>query len=269
MGLVASSGARREGGMGRQGRLQVFTLVVLGTVLASGVPGWAAERVTVKASDGTVLVGDLYLPPSQEQQMAPLVVLLHMLSRNRRDWQPYIPRLTAQGRAVLAMDLRGHGESIKRGHERLSWRTFRTSDYAKMPADLLETLDALSGYGTLIDLNRVAVIGASIGCNVAVVAAADRETIRALVLLSPGLDYRGIKTREAMRRYGRRPLLLVAGSADTYAVKSTRTLYGVAAGPKEIKIYHGEAHGTRILERRSDAVTFVFDWLARSFPHTP
>ncbi|MEE8151582.1 MAG: alpha/beta fold hydrolase [candidate division NC10 bacterium] len=255
--------------MAGQRRLQVVSLVVFVLVLATLPPSWAAERVTVKASDGTVLVGDLYLPTSQVHQKAPLVVLLHMLSRNRGDWQPYIPRLTTNGNAALTMDLRGHGESIQTGHERLNWRNFRKSDYAKMPADLLATLDALFRYGDRIDLDRVAVIGASIGCNVALVAAAERQAIRALVLLSPGLDYRGIKTKEAIGRYGGRPILLVAAAADTYSAKSTRTLYGVAAGPKEIKIYSGGAHGTRILEHKPDAVTLVLGWLNRFFPHQP
>lgn len=249
-----------------QRRFQAVSLVVFLTVLSTMAPSWANERVTVKASDGTVLVGDLYLPTPPAQQKAPLVILLHMLSRNRGDWQPYIPRLTAQGYAVFAMDLRGHGESIKRGHERLSWRNFRTSDYAKMPADLLETLDVLSPYSDRIDLDQVAVIGASIGCNVALLAAAERQMIRALALLSPGLDYRGIKTKEAMGQYGDRPILLVAAAADTYSAKSTRTLYGVATGPKEIKIYSGGEHGTRILERRPDAIALVLDWLNRFFP---
>lgn len=93
-----------------------------------------------------------------------------------------------------------------------------------MPADLPETLDALSPYSDRIDLGQVAVIGASIGCNVAVLAAAESQTIRALVLLSPGLDYRGIKTKEAMRGYGGRPILVVAAAADTYSAKSMRTL---------------------------------------------
>lgn len=248
--------------------VQLGSILVFVTVLSTIVPGRAAERVTVKTKDRTALVGDFYPPNSQAQQKAPLVVLLHMLSRNRNDWQPYIPQLTAMGYAVFTMDLRGHGESNQRGHERLNWRSFRKSDYARMPGDLLETLDALSAYQDRIDLNSVAVIGASIGCNVALVAAAQRQTIRALVLLSPGLDYRGIKTKEAMRRYGNRPILLVAAEADAYSANSTRTLYKVAAGAKELKMYRGGAHGTRILESRPDAVTLVLGWLDRFFPHT-
>ncbi|MFQ5802896.1 MAG: alpha/beta hydrolase [Candidatus Methylomirabilales bacterium] len=251
--------------MGWQRLVKVLALFVLLTVLSTLTPSWAAERVTILAADGAVLIGDLYLPALPAGQKAPLVVLLHMLSRHRGDWQPFIPRLTAKGNAVLAMDLRGHGESIQKDSARLRWRSFSRADYARMPVDLLETLDALAAYRNRINLNRVAVIGASIGCNVALVAAADRQAIRALVLLSPGLDYRGIKTEEAMRRYGQRPILLMAGEADSYSANSTRTLYTLAAGPKEIKIYGGPAHGTRILERSPDAITLLLDWLDRFF----
>ncbi|MFQ5846194.1 MAG: alpha/beta hydrolase [Candidatus Methylomirabilales bacterium] len=246
--------------------LKVLGCIMLVTALSPRAEGRAAERITVRAADGTVLVGDLYLPPPEGQEKPPLVVLLHMLSRHRGDWQAFIPRLTAQGDAVFAMDLRGHGESIRKGPGRLSWRGFSRADYARMPEDLLETLNALSAYRDRIDLERVAVIGASIGCNVALVAAAEHRAIRALVLLSPGLDYRGIRTDEAMRRYGHRPILLVASQGDSYAANSTRTLHALAAGPKELKIYGGHAHGTRILEGTPDAAPLVLGWLDRFLP---
>ncbi len=248
---------------------KALCLIALATTLSPFGPGWAAERVAVRTMDGTTLVGDLHLPPSQARPKAPLVVLLHMLSRNRGDWQPYIPGLTAKGNAVLAMDLRGHGESTRRDQVRLSWRNFSRADYARMPGDLLETLDALSTYRNRIDLNRVAVIGASIGCNVALVAAAEHQAIRALVLLSPGLDYRGIQTERAMRRYGPRPILLVASEGDSYSADSTKTLYALAVGPKKIKIYSGRAHGTQILERIPQATSLILGWLDRFFPQTP
>lgn len=255
--------------MNRRRLLKILSLVVFVMNLSATAESEGTERVTVQAADGALLVGDLHLPRPEPRKKIPLVVLLHMLSRQRGDWQAFIPKLAAKGSAVLAMDLRGHGESIEKGRTRLDWRQFSPADYARMPQDLLDTLDALSAYRDRIDLERVAVIGASIGCNIALVAATARPAIRALVLLSPGVDYRGIRTEEAMRQYGPRPILLVASEGDAYSAESTRTLHALAAGPKEITIYDGRAHGTHILDRRPDAAALLLGWLDRVFLQGP
>ena len=54
----------------------------------------------------------------------------------------------------------------------------------------------------------IGIAGASIGANVARAAAADDPAIRSLALLSPGLDYRSLRTEAAMQKYGARPALL-------------------------------------------------------------
>ena len=59
--------------------------------------------------------------------------------------------------------------------------------------------------------------GASIGANLAVLAAADDPTVRSLALLSVGLDYRGLRLEAALKKFGARPALLVASQEDPYA----------------------------------------------------
>lgn len=48
--------------------------------------------------------------PDQSQSPVP-VLLLHGLTRNSKDFMPLVPHLLAQGRRVLAMDVRGRGGS--------------------------------------------------------------------------------------------------------------------------------------------------------------
>ena len=56
-----------------------------------------------------------------------------------------------------------------------------------------------------VNHSRIGIAGASIGANLAVLAAVDDPTVTSLALLSPTLDYRGLRIEAALRKYGKRP----------------------------------------------------------------
>src|SRR5262245_5610151 len=68
----------------------------------------ATQRITIRADDGATLTGTWYEPSNRP---APAVILVHMLQKTRRDWDPFAVRLAGEGIGVLTFDLRGHGES--------------------------------------------------------------------------------------------------------------------------------------------------------------
>lgn len=75
----------------------------------------------------------------------PALVLIHGITENRRMWHPLLSSL-AEGREVLAVDLRGHGESdIEAPYDPITYAT-----------DVAETVQALG-------LERPLVIGHSLG----------------------------------------------------------------------------------------------------------
>lgn len=99
------------------------------------------------------------------------IVCVHGLTQHGGVFDEIGTRLAAQGRPVLAVDLRGHGES---GHEP-PW------DVRTHVRDLLQTLDT---YG----IKRATWIGHSFGGRVAAAAAAEApERTERLALLEPGL----------------------------------------------------------------------------------
>ena len=61
---------------------------------------------------------------------------------------------------------------------------------------------------------QLIVIGAGIGANLGLNACVDQPGCVGMVLLSPGLDYRGITTAEAMARLTARPVLITASEND-------------------------------------------------------
>jgi len=100
----------------------------------------------------------------------PLVVLVPGLGDVRAEYRHVVPLLTAAGRRVVSLDLRGHGES-----------DVRWSDYSAVA--LGEDVVALL---TRLDAGPAVLIGTSMGAAaVAWVAANAPEKVEALVLIGP------------------------------------------------------------------------------------
>jgi alpha-beta hydrolase superfamily lysophospholipase len=229
------------------------------------LPGWAASSVTVAsvttvtfhAKDGVPIVGSLYQP---SRRPTPCVILVHMLTRSRDDWQALASRLADAGIAALAIDLRGHGSS---GADP------RTDPNAlqDLSPDLLDVQAARAFLASRPDLGvtSVGIAGASIGANLAVLAAASDPTIGSIALLSPGLDYRNLRTEAALKKYGERPVLMIASQEDGYATRSTRRLQKAAGtGVREVRLVNGAGHGTAMLSRQPDLISLIVEWFQRT-----
>jgi pimeloyl-ACP methyl ester carboxylesterase len=94
-------------------------------------------------------------------------------------------------------------------------------------------------------------------------AAAANPSIRSVVLLSPSLDYQGLKCEASLRKYAPRPALLVAASNDPYALRSVRQL--TEAGPaNEVLTLEGAGHGTAMLARDPDLTGRLVEWFRKT-----
>lgn len=208
--------------------------------------GAAEEGVIVTASDGLALAGTFY--PGSGAPPWPGVLLLHMLGSERGAWADVAASLSARGYASLAIDMRGHGS------------TGGAQDWTLAVDDLQRVWTYMAGRED-VDESRTAVVGASIGSNMALITGAGQPAIDTVVLLSPGLDYNGVTTEDAMATYGARPVLIVASEEDTYAADSSRTLQGLAAGEANLVMYSGAGHGTNMFGPQPDLTTTIIDWL--------
>jgi dienelactone hydrolase len=111
---------------------------------------------------------------------------------------------------------------------------------------------------------RIGIAGASIGANLAALAAADDQAVLSLALLSPSLDYRGLRIEAAVRKFGGRPVLLVASDEDGYAVRTTRDLQKAGAGTREALMLSQAGHGTNMLFRSPELALSLVDWFRRT-----
>lgn len=241
--------ARGRSGTGPRLWLVAWIVITgLGT-FPSSRPSAAVQRLILRTEDGVSLAASWYEPSVRP---APAVVLVHMLQRSRRDWDLLASRLAAGGIGALTFDLRGHGESLG-----------SAEDHSAMVRDVKAARRFL-GTRYDVDPGRIGLAGASLGASVAALAAAEDATIRSLALLSPSLDYRGLRIEAAARKLGSRPVLLVASDDDAYAMRSARDLRQAAARTRELIILSSAGHGTIMLTRSPDLGFTLVDWFRRT-----
>jgi hypothetical protein len=219
-------------------------------------PAIAAEpqTVTFAARDGVQVSGVLQLPAKTP---APAVVLLHMLGRTHRDWDVPAAQFVEAGIAVLAVDFRQVGLADPGAADGAS------SPYGALVLDA-EAARAYLASRPDINPTRIGIAGASLGANVAVLAAANDPMVRSLALLSVSLDYRGLKLELALKKFATRPALLVASSEDPFALRSARQAVSMGEGPRELRVLSGAGHGSVMLSREPDLATALVDWFLRT-----
>jgi hypothetical protein len=104
-------------------------------------------------------------------------------------------------------------------------------------------------------------VGASVGSSLALIVAKDDAAVHNVVLLSPGLDYKGLDLAGAVAAYGERPLLIAVSSEDKYSAKSALVLDAEAQGRHHLAVYEKAGHGTKMLNRASALEPLVQSWL--------
>jgi len=220
--------------------------VVVAALIVVAQPLSAAGRaVSFRAADGRTLTG-LFVEAAARP--APAVILVPMLGRSKDDWRAVAQRLADASIHALALDLPalsvpGDPQDLLARHE-----------------DIRAALVFLAGRPADVRQGAVGLAGASFGANLAVVAAAADASVRSIALISPSLDYRGVRIDAPLRLYGARPALLIASVHDPYAARSVRELAQDAPGPREVRWSSVPAHGTLLLSRDPDLVRSLVEW---------
>src|SRR5262249_36182641 len=172
-----------------------LVLLAIGFIVPSGARA-GTERVTIRTDDGVSLAATWYEP----QGRSPAVILVHMLHKNRRDWESVASRLASEGIGALAFDLRGHGESTGASPEG------DAADYSVLIRDVGAARRYVASRSD-VQAARIGIAGASIGANLAVLEASGDTAVASIALLSPTSDYRGLRIDAALKKYGGRPAL--------------------------------------------------------------
>ena len=247
--------------MRRSGSLLVFVLLAVGCAVPSPMmtpapvtpaPGTTSlaepEDALLSGAEGLALHGTWR---SAGVGAGPAVLLLPMYGGRRQDWDSIAESLQQAGFASLALDLRGQGD------------TGGTEDWTLAVDDVAAAQDWLAARPE-VDPQRRGTVGASIGANLALAHAARDPDVRAVALLSPGLDYFRVSLEGLMELYGDRSILLVASEKDGYSAETVATLADGAGGQSELVVYPGGAHGTEMFFTQSSLLDTLIEFLRSS-----
>ncbi len=221
------------------------------------------ETVGFTTRDGFAIVGT-WFADGRVSQPQPVVILLHRRNGNQSLWFPFAPDLVEQGFRVLAFDIRGHGLSAFQNGEHKPVSRFEDEDKAQMPLDVIGAVDYIRSRSDA-NADRVGVVGANLGANIAFVSSGLYPQIKTAVALSIDTrDPRTVLTGEGLPDFDPRAVLFVAAFGDGYAFTSSEELAGRTRAPVRVSGYQGAATGILLLNiqaARDEVLTWLKDRL--------
>ena len=247
-------------------------LRIVGPELPQG-PGRAYPISAVSFSSIDSVEVSALFGTAQADELLPVVILLHDLGGNKSDWlsatDTYVA-LLERGYAVLAIDMRGHGQTPLPDARQV----LELIDLELSFLDVHAALVWLQSQSK-VDVSRIAVVGTGSGGNVAYVSSGRMpELIKTGVSLSPGLwgaaSLEPLVIGAGLEPFGPRSMLFMAGDQDqiqagdvilSYA-EFARSLEAQTAEPKDVRVFPDSAdHGFALLDNVAEAQDLFFLWL--------
>ena len=245
-------------------RTAVRGVLVAAALLAatSAIPISTAQEgpLTVTTADGIELSVVLAVPESEAPSL-PAVVFIHQGGSSKDEWvrTDLFDDVVRQGWIGLAYDIRGHGESSGE----VDFDVF-FDDPEQAPRDLRAVIDYLIA-DERVDADRIAVVGASIGANLACVAAGNTEfPVKTAVAIS-GKTSAVINLAGGAERLGDlRSVFLIASEFEQDGQRAdwALELYGRTAVPRRLEIVGASGgHGVSIFADDTTLQRRILDWL--------
>lgn len=216
-------------------------------------------EVTFASSDGVLLHATW--KPAPAGPSAPAVLLVHAFSRERRDLAEVADELGALGLSTLALDLRGHGESVWKGGARVGLSPSLQTSPNGFPRDVEAACAWLKTRAS-----RVGVLGLSLSGNLAALATA-AGWAEAGVAVSANAERLGALSGSRPR--APRGLLVLAAEADPGRAESARILDAAGREPKSVVLFPGAAHAIDLLRLEPAAKDAAVGWLATRLSPIP
>jgi pimeloyl-ACP methyl ester carboxylesterase len=236
------------------------------------------EDLVLRTRDGLQLALSYYPAASSEELEAGRgkktipIVLLHGLKQSRNDFKDLARYLQKEGHTVIVPDLRGHGGSTRRKgsgrDDALDAAKMTPSQFSLMVGqDMRAIKDFLWKKNNAGELNidKLCVVGADMGASVALnfamLDALDQASnqvqrpdyklgcyVKALVLISPELSFRGLPVRKAaafppvQRDIS---IMILVGAENSKALTEAKRIHGI------FKQSHPEPTGEDKLDRQT------------------
>ena len=232
-------------------RTRIFMAAILAASLAASASAQSRD-VDLEAGDGVTLKATYTSPGSP----GPGMLLVHQCNMDRTSWSDIAAELVGAGVHVLALDLRGFGDSGGAGISS-GFPAF----LQKSTADVDMAYDYLASQSG-VDASRVGIGGASCGAMLTADLASRRDGVKALMLLS------GPPSEAAVANMAKDADLAVfaaAATEDPVTVGVADALQGAVDGSSHphstAKIYPGTEHGLPMFDKNPDLEPALLAWL--------
>ena len=192
----------------------------------------ASHAVTFDTEDGATINGELY-------GTGKTAVIFSVMGNCKPGWREFAQLTAAQGYMALTYQWRGcKANSV---------------DQVLIQEFLDDTRAAIS-FMREQGAEKIILVGASLGgCASAKLAVESRASGLVVVASPPSISQWGFEIESADLNTDIPKLFITAENDNTVPATSTRTLYDLAAEPKEWQTYPGSAHGTDLFEGENAA----------------
>ena len=192
----------------------------------------ASHAVTFDTEDGTTINGELY-------GTGKTAVIFSVMGNCKPGWREFAQLTAAQGYLALTYQ----------------WRGCKANSVDEVLIQkFLEDTRAAIRFVREQGAEKIILVGASLGGCASAKLAVESQASGIVVLASPpSISQWGFEIQPADLNTNIPKLFITAENDNTVPADSTRTLYDLAAEPKEWQTYPGSAHGTDLFEGQSAA----------------
>ncbi len=193
------------------------------TISYSQMPGVGVVDGFMTAPDGV----QIFYEHAQVVPEKGTIIFLHGWGMSYNEWSGFKEKFQEDGWSTFAFDFRGHGASIEAPDRQLDYQKMGSRRQRKtLLTDIEMSVDRVFTSG-----HPVWLIGSSAGANYALHYAAKDERITGVVLISPFFDNFGILNKKMIKKYGSRPILLIAEQKNSLSFRACLHLKNKAKGP--------------------------------------
>lgn len=185
------------------------------------------------------------------------VLLLHGYGEDLTVWNDFKKELLAKGFAVLAVDLRGHGESKTKNTQTIA----ASKDWRNSPHEFPLDVDAAMTWlktQTRINSNKIAIIGVDVGANLALIASGKYREVRTVIAVNPNLREGQEMAGSAQDYKPHSALILSSNDTEGNSVKNA------VLAPTQVRVIT-QAGGTASWFQNKQVSDSVLQWLKDTF----
>jgi pimeloyl-ACP methyl ester carboxylesterase len=212
-----------------------------------------AESVTLLTNDNINIYGELSVPEKMGKEHA-AVILIHQGGSDHTEWDFIVPHLLKLNYVVFAYDVRGHGKSDK-----VTDIYTLFNDPALAPKDLEAAIKYLKSRND-INGERIAIVGSSIGANLANVGIANFGIKSAVAISGKTSAVKNLSGSELLDMQS--VFYISSNESNGDRAKWAKELFNLTKAPHKISIISdSQSHGVSIFKDAPEVLSDTLKWL--------